>query len=296
MKNTFILGADIGGSHITTAIIDLKTSVILPGTLFRLPVDSHGTREEVLTVWYKALRAAVEAYQLTDICIGISIPGPFDYDNGISLIKDQDKYDALYGHNVKALLAEKFGMGENNIRLLNDAGAFLRGEIFAGAATGFKDVIGVTLGTGLGTSRCHHGLAEDANLWCSPFLDSIAEDYLSTRWFVKRYTELTGKKIIDVKALSKLVGKDRLSLQVFTEFGKNLGLFLAGFVQQEKPEAVILGGNISKASHLFLPETEKVLAQHNATVKIKIAKLGESAALMGAASCWHQEDPVIIQK
>jgi glucokinase len=47
MQNTFVLGADIGGFHVTAAMINLKSSTILPGSLFRRNIDSHGSQEAI---------------------------------------------------------------------------------------------------------------------------------------------------------------------------------------------------------------------------------------------------------
>jgi glucokinase len=290
MNNTLVLGADIGGSHITTAWVDLDTSRVLPGTMVRQQVNSHATTAEIIAVWSAALQQTALTRPMARKQIGMAMPGPFDYEQGICLIKGQDKYEALYGLNVKELLAAALEIEARDIRLQNDAGAFLRGEIFAGAAKGARDVIGVTLGTGLGTSRSHQGVAADANLWCLPFWDSIAEDYLSTRWFVKRYEALSGQKVADVKALAALVGREDQVRTIFAEFGQALGFFLAEFIRMDQPEVIVLGGNIAQAAGLFLPETEKVLALQSQKVPLKMATLGEEASLIGAASSWYWSD------
>lgn len=295
MNNNLVLGADIGGSHITTALIDLETSRILPGTMVRKQVNAHGTAAAIMAVWCAALQETVGTLTLAKKRIGIAMPGPFDYEQGICLIKGQDKYEALYELNVKDLLARAMGIDAGDIRLQNDAGAFLQGEIFGGAARGAADVVGVTLGTGLGTSRSHAGIAADANLWCLPFQDSIAEDYLSTRWFVQRYETLSGRKVADVKILAGRVGRDEVARAVFAEFGHTLGLFLTEFIRMDQPEVIVLGGNIAQAADLFLPETEKVLARQHHPVTLKLAALGEAAALIGAASCWHRQGAETVQ-
>jgi glucokinase len=132
-------------------------------------------------------------------------------------------------------------------------------------------------------------VAEDANLWCLPFRDSIAEDYLSTRWFVKRYETLTGQSVADVKALAERVDQDDQVRIIFAEFGQTLGFFLTEFIRLDQPEVIVLGGNIAQAADLFLPETQKVLALQPTRVELKLAALGEEAALIGAASSWHLE-------
>jgi glucokinase len=287
MNKTLVLGADIGGTHITTALIDLASSSILPGTMVRRQVNSHASAAEIISVWCAALQEAAGFRTLVPKRIGMAMPGPFDYEAGICLIQGQHKYEALYGLHIKDLLATAMGIETRDIRLQNDAGAFLRGEIFAGAAKGARDVIGVTLGTGLGTSRSHQGVAADANLWCLPFWDSIAEDYLSARWLVQRYATLSGRKVADVKALAALVSQDDKVRTIFAEFGQALGFFLAEFICLDQPEVIVVGGNIARAAELFLPETRKVLALQGTAVPLKLALLGEEASLIGAASCWQ---------
>jgi len=289
MNNSLILAADIGGTHITAAIIDLEKSVILPDTLVRKPVDSHQGAEEIIKIWSDVLLEAGALYNLPSLKIGLALPGPFDYIKGICQIKNQDKYEALYGLNVKELLARQLNISTQHIRMINDAGSFLQGEVFAGAAQGYAHAIGLTLGTGLGTSRFHETLAEDANLWCSPFLDGIAEDYLSSRWFIARYHELSGVKLPGVKELMALAESDVKVKMVFEEFGTNLGNFLVDFICRDKPAVIIMGGNIANAGHLFLDATKQVLTTHHKLIPIKQSVLGEKAILIGAANCWHKK-------
>jgi len=86
----------------------------------------------------------------------------------------------------------------------NDAGCFLQGEALGGAAKGFNDAIGLTIGTGIGTARFHKNVAEDADLWHASFRDGMTEDYISSRWFVKRYFEVSGNSVNNVKELAML--------------------------------------------------------------------------------------------
>ena len=68
--------------------------------------------------------------------------------------------------------------------MMNDASCFLKGEVFGGAAKGYNHVIGITLGTGLGSATFKNGVVYDGDLYYTPFKESTAEDYLSTRWFI----------------------------------------------------------------------------------------------------------------
>jgi glucokinase len=280
------LGIDIGGSHITAAVVDLESRSIIAGSTLRTAVDASLNAEEILNTWCKLIDSVHDRERLTEAYIGIAMPGPFDYEQGISLIKDQPKFQNLYQVNIRNEMAKRLKVEPANIRFINDAASFLQGEVFGGAARNKQKVIGLTLGTGLGASYCEDGVAVDAALWDSPFKDGIAEDYLSTRWFVARYKALTGNMVLGVKDLVDLGNEEMVKRQIFQEFGKHLGEFLIPFLEQQQLETVVLGGNISNAHHLFMSALLEQLKLTGRPVVIKIAELKEDASLIGAASCW----------
>lgn len=293
MSHQTVLGVDIGGSHITAALVDLETKSILPGTQTRAHVNAQGTVQEVMEAWGGVIEKALGTHLATHTKVGISMPGPFDYEKGICLFQNQHKYDCLYGLNVKALLAAQLKSKTDHIKLSNDAGCFLTGEVFGGAAKGATSAIGLTLGTGLGSATLQNGVAGDADLWRSPFKDGIAEDYLSTRAFVQAYKRLSGKKVKNVKELAAIYDHDNDVHAVFEAFAENLALFLAPYLRKLKPEVVIIGGNIANAWELFVPATVRNLANMDLYVPVKKAALAEEAALIGAASYWHDEQPAV---
>lgn len=292
MSNSIVMGVDIGGSHITAALVDLDSRAVLQHTWTRKNVDSHDDAERIIDAWSEAIKNAFEALKLSITKIGVGMPGPFDYDNGICFVKDQDKYESLYGLNVKKLLAEALGINTEQIRLMNDAACFLQGEAFGGAGKGFSRIIGLTLGTGLGSSVYVNNTATDADRWNMPFKGSIAEDYLSTRWFLKRYRELSGRLVVDVKELVFLAGTDPVASLIFEEFGRNLGEFLNEFIKIEMPEAVVLGGNIANAFGLFYQSLKKTIKEDYKKIPVFKAVLGEEAALIGASSLWHLTEEI----
>jgi glucokinase len=251
MSNT-VLGVDIGGSHITAALVDLETKVIVAGSEKREFVDSNGSAEEILSSWCTLI--------------------------------DQT-FKELYQMNLKEALAERLGMEPEGIVFINDAAAFLQGEVFGGAAMDFNPVLGLTLGTGLGAARSLDGEAHDAALWNSPFKDGIAEDYLSTRWFLNAYQKLTGEAVRGVKELTELQDSEEVVHALFQEFAGNLATFIRDKAQEIHATAVVLGGNISNANEYFLPALTRALQEKHSNLQIRIAELKEDAALIGAASC-----------
>lgn len=291
MEKPVALGVDIGGSHITAALVDLETRTIIQDSIKRSAVDSQANKETILTAWCEVINKAFSTLTNQIKCLGIAMPGPFDYEKGISLIKDQDKFKALYGVNIKEELSNRLKIETGNIHFINDAAGFLQGEVFGGAARGNANVLGLTLGTGLGSSYCEVGIAKDADLWNAPFFNGIAEDYLSTRWFVNRYHQLTGKTLAGVKELTALTSTDHFAIRVFMEFGSNLAKFLIPVIKKYNSDVVIIGGNISRAFAAFSPELIATLKGHDIHTTIKVTKLKEHAALIGAASCCELNFP-----
>lgn len=283
-----VLGIDIGGSHITVGCVDMNTQQVLKHTYFRNLVNSFGTAEEILQSWCLVIDKAFSMVDVSEKKIGIAVPGPFDYDAGISYIGGNKKYDSLYGLNIRELLAQKLNIPGENILFMNDAASFLQGEIFAGVAVNQHQVIGLTFGTGLGTAICKDGVVTDAGLWNSPLFDGIAEDYISTRWFLKYYFEKTDINVIDVKALDGVAATSGIARAVFRKFGDNVSVFLKAFIERENPQMIVLGGNISKASARFLPHLTNNLKKQGINTPIRVTKLGELAPLLGAASCWEK--------
>ena len=123
------LGIDIGGSHITAAMVDLESRSIIAGSTLRTAVDASLNAEEILNTWCALIDSVQGSAPGTEAHLGIAMPGPFDYDHGISLIKDQPKFQNLYQVNIKNELAKRLQVEPGNIRFINDAASFLQGEV-----------------------------------------------------------------------------------------------------------------------------------------------------------------------
>lgn len=280
-----VMGIDIGGSHITAALIDLDQKQIIDGTWVRDRINGRASTEEVIDSWSRSIHKVAEGYEGAFTNLHIAMPGPFAYKKGVSLIKNQDKYRSLYGKNIKDMLAAKLEISPSSINFMNDAACFLQGEVFTGSMNGYDHAIGLTLGTGLGTAEYVNGQARDADFWKMPFNKGIAEDYISTRWFIKRYFELSGEVIKDVRELVELhEGKPEFK-EIFAEFSQNLASFLYKFIRKKMPLASVIGGNIANAERFFLDDTRRNLAEMMGySFPVRKSLLNEKATLLGAAS------------
>lgn len=282
MNDTIVLGVDIGGSHITAALVNTSNGTILEGSMQREKIDSSAGAEDIIQAWTAVMNQSLR-FAVNSGKIAIAMPGPFDYQNGISYMKSMGKYDALYGMNVRNLLLSQLSGHISEICFINDAGCFLQGEVSHGPAAEYDEVVGFTLGTGFGSAVAKNGQALDADFWCHPFMGGICEDFFSSRWFVSTYNNYSGLRVNNVKELIFNVDLGGPLLQVFDEFSMNMGVFLTQLYKKHQYDCVVLGGNISNASTLFLPQLKYYLKTMAITAPVYISSKGETAALIGAA-------------
>jgi glucokinase len=276
-----IVGVDIGGSHISAGLLNDPLSGIADDTISRYPVNSRGTMDEILLAWTECIQSLNIS---EDTCLGIAMPAPFDYDKGISLILDQGKYRSLYQVNLKDELSQRLNIPTRNIAFINDAAAFLQGEAFAAGWPHEMRLMGITLGTGLGGSFKLGNLAEDGAFWSLPFKGGIAEDLISTSFFLKWAEDNFGVKVDGLKTLLSNPEMRTDTLRILQVFGQNLADLIVMQLKGRDIERIVIGGNMVKAADLFFPEMRRVLHEHQINTEIFISKLGEKAAMLGAAS------------
>ena len=297
--NRISIGADIGGSHITCRLFDLDKNRFVYNRKVRIPVNCHSSKDEILDGWTAAILKTAKGYNLEKLQgIGFAMPGPFDYPNGISWIKGVQKFDALYGVNIRLQMLTRLSLPENfPVRFQNDAVCFAIGESFQGHSAGFDRLLAITLGTGFGTTFINNhlpvagndGVPVDGFLYHIPFGNSIADDYFSTRWFLKEYQKITGKEISEVKTLAEMALSDKVAKEIFKTFGQNLGTFLSPWIKNFNAGCLVIGGNISAAYPLFGNEMVRVFKNNQLHAEVLISTLQEDAALIGSASLCDDE-------
>lgn len=293
MKKTFAIGIDIGGSHITSQLFNLENNSPLVETKIRMTMINQNSKNEILETWSECIKKSCFGYGFEKIAgIGFAMPGPFDYPGGIAWFKGVNKFENLFGVDVRNEMIKKLDLDQNfPIRFYNDASCFAIGETWMGEASAYKRVVALTLGTGFGSTFMEdgfpvgksEGVPYEGFLYNIPYKESIADDYFSTRWFLKEYKEKTGAEISDVKELAQTTGSDTVSLKLFRIFGENLGDFLTPWVRSFNAECVVLGGNISKSHVYFLDAVKEVFVKDGLETTILLSKLNETAALLGSA-------------
>ncbi len=286
------ISADIGGSHISTSAIDPETREFIADAGCELKVDNKASSEKIINSWAEALKITIDrAGGLKGI--GVAIPGPFDYFNGISKIRGVDKFDSLYDVNIEEALKNALGLDDTvPVRFINDATAFAIGEVWAGKAKNYQRTLAITLGTGFGSAFLERDIPvlegnrvpELGCVYHLPYKNGIADEYFSTRWFVNSFKERTGEEMPGVKEIADLAFEGRKdALELFETFGRNLGEFLAEWIIRFDAGILVIGGNIANAGDLFLKHLHDELKIRKSDVMIEFSELKEKAALLGAA-------------
>lgn len=289
----YAVGADVGGSHICSAVVDLQTGSMC-GAPLTSAVDSAAGACEILGAWAANIGQTIAASGIAAIRqVGLAFPGPFDYERGISLIAGVGKFDRLYGLDVTASLLPLLGScGVEELRYVNDASAFALGECLGGAAGDAERVVALTLGTGVGSGfvagrrLVTSGDEVPVNGWvyCLPFDGGIVDEAFSTRWVCGRYRELTSQTVAGAREVAQRCGADAAARQLFEEYGDRLARFAGPVAERFGAGVIVLGGNISRAYPHFGPALEHRLTAEGHRIEVRISTLADRAALTGAAS------------
>lgn len=337
----YALVYDVGGSHISAALCARGTYSLHGLTRAPLPDHESGTGHFSAASFVRLIHtlgetaanaAGIDRTSIAGACL--AMPGPFDYENGISHM--QHKLQSLLNFDLKSALATRFHWQPAQLRFVNDAAAFTLGESGAGAGKSYSRVVGLTLGTGIGAAFAienkiansppgnPEGVPVGGEMWNLPYNGATVEDFVSTRFLRHHYQELTGleAEVAEVAAiadcqddihcapLEELVrkqpppsfesteggatasprphsGAPARARQVFQDFGRHLGLALNQHAAAFRPEIVILGGGIARASALFLPATRKALTFET---KLAISTLMDEAPLAGAGVHWFSAE------
>ncbi len=308
MGTKYAIGADIGGSHISTVLVDMEKGSMVTESHAEQKVDNQASADEILNDWSAAIRKTMEHATDGELAgIGFAMPGPFDYQTGVALLKNVAKYESLYGINVGDELKKILDLPATMpFRYLNDAMLFAIGECWIGKASAYKNVVAITLGTGFGSAFLTNGVPvieggrvpKMGYVYNISYKNGIADDYFSTRWFVSEYAARTGVTCKGVKEIAERAATEAEAKKLFENFGHEIGIFLAPLLQTFEAGCLIIGGNVSGAYPLFGPSFENALKDQNVQVKIVISELMESAAMVGSArlldeNFWKEVEPLV---
>ena len=280
-----VLALDVGGTSVKTAVLDAACRP-LPNSFSRHAFRENTGPGETLAPLVSAVKmgralAAREGLRLT--AVGAAFPGPFDFTRGVSMMTH--KLTQLSGLPLGEILGK--AAGGLPVHFLHDSTAFILGEAYGGAAAGAASPACVLLGTGIGFAYMKGGSVRvgfdqrpHLILWNRPFLDGIAEDYVSRRAIRMRYAALAGlEDAPDVENIARLAFEgDAAALETFRRTGRHLAQILLPVLETLGCDRLVLGGQIARSASLFIGELREGLP-----VDVVGAAYPDDAALRGAA-------------
>ena len=272
------VGIDLGGTNfkagrVSDGIIHSETSN---------SVHRNSTASELLTSLFSTVDAVITK---NTTAIGVGVPGIVDPVAGV--IYDLMNLPVWKEVALKKILEDRYAVP---VFLNNDANCFAKGEHIYGVGKAFTDFVGLSIGTGLGMGviidhKLHNGLLCGAGeIGMVTYKDSIIEHYASSLFFERKFKA-------SAKEMSILSNQgDAIALEAYHEFGTHLGNAINNINYMIAPEAIVLGGSISKAAPHFeksMHETLKKFAFSKQTehLVITISQVKGIAILGAAALC-----------
>lgn len=281
MSSSKYLGVDIGGTKV-------QVGVVQDGELIRevrFETSASASKEQILAELVHHLAPLATA----DVAgIGIGVPGLVDEEEGI--VHNVQNIPSWREVHLKQHLARHF---DKPVYLTNDANAFAIGEKMYGQGQPYANMVGLALGTGLGAGiiinhQVYSGtLSSAGEFGMIPYLDKTLEDYCSGKFFGQR-THRAGAEWHTLAQQG-----DAEALAVYAEFGRHLGQALYIILYALSPEAIFLGGSVSRGYAFFrggLYESLGAFPFRQLTDRLVVApSLISNAAVLGAAALCHMK-------
>ena len=311
-KKDLIIGVDFGATFIKTGLLNIDGHIIKKSAFSSKGYASRDKLIDRIALEVNTIMAPAKSRVLG---LGVGVPGPVDYKRGV--IYNLTNVKGWRNVPLRDILKKKVGMP---VFIDNDANAACVGEARWGAGKGYKDIVCITLGSGVGTAvildgKIYRGrgysAAEMGHICidrngpkCNCGANGCIETFLGNSYIVKaavkdlkqgkrsvllkladgRYSNITPKLIDQAARMG-----DKFCTDIWKQAGENLGIGLTGIVNTFNPEIIIIGGGLSKAGELLFSsvrETVKGRAMKVFTsdLRIKRARFIEDAGTFGAAS------------
>jgi len=274
----YAVGVDVGGTKTEFVLVNEKAKIIKE-------IKYKTTRNKKLFI--KRITEGIGAVYDKDkniLGIGAGIPG---YSKDGKVVKAPN-LKIIEGINLKKIIKDKF---RKKVVIENDASCMALAECKFGAGKNVRNVVCLTLGTGLGSgviinkklyndSEIGHMTINEDGFKCSCGNIGCLEEYVSVR-AIKRLSRKSfpGKSIVELEKLARKGNKK--AIEIYEEVGYHLGTGLVNVINTLNPDVILIGGGLSKAGSLILNKARwevKKRAYFKGT-KIKLAKLKSSGAI-----------------
>lgn len=303
----YVFGADIGGTTVKLGLFDVKGILL---EKWEIPTRTEENGSHILPDVADSIKAKMNEKRMEaeDVAgVGVGAPGPID-SAGVVHKAVNLGWDTF---SIKVTLEEILHVP---VMAGNDANVAALGEMWKGGGQGSKDLIVVTLGTGVGGGIIidgkmltgavgaggeigHIHVEDNETEHCGCGNVGCLEQYASatgiTRLANRKLKEsskdsiLRGQEVSAKTVFDAVKEKDELAMEVAEEFGRYLGNGLAVVADVVNPEAIVIGGGVSKAGEVLMdyikPYYEKNVFHGSRDVKFSLATLGNDAGIYGAA-------------
>ncbi|MBK9740667.1 MAG: ROK family glucokinase [Actinobacteria bacterium] len=306
------IGVDIGGTKILAGIVTDEGDVV---STARRPTPRNDAND-VLDLVAEVVNELVESTPEPIVGVGLGVAGLVDADRSRVYFAPNLRWSQV---PVRALLEASTGLP---VVVENDGNVAAWGEYVYGAGRGVRDLILVTVGTGIGGGividgalfRGAHGVAGEIGHInavpdgrpCGCGRNGCLEQYASGNALVREARLLAAERRSEAGALLALgdgtpegvqgvhvteaaKAGDPVATEAFSVVGTWLGRGLADLAATLDPEVFVIGGGVSDAGDLLLASARQTLAdkligqQNRPAPLVRVAELTNSAGLVGAA-------------
>lgn len=277
-----VVGVTFGGKDLHVARLD--NGVIAQSV--HKNINNRETEEVILS---EIISAIGEVINDTVTGIGVGMPSLVDVEKGI--VYKPTNIPSWRKVHLKDILEEKF---EQPTYVNNDANCFVLGEKYFGLAKNYDDVVGITIGTGLGVGivingRLYSGRNAGAGEFCSiPYREHDYEYYVSAKYFEEKYG------IENNVLFNRAKRKDKIALAIYEYFGYDLGNTIKTILYALDPEVIVVGGKLAEAYEFYEESMLKTISTFNYQNTIESLKVFKSEdkniSIYGAAALCFEND------
>ncbi len=303
----YVFGVDIGGTTVKLGLFNVEGELL---EKWEIPTRTQENGSLILPDIARSIEEKISEKQIAraDVAgVGAGAPGPIDSEGVVHKAVNLG-WDVF---SIRKTLEELVNLP---VMAGNDANVAALGEMWKGGGQGSKDLVMVTLGTGVGGGIITNGRVltgaggaggeighihvndseeESCNCGNKGCLEQYASATGITRLATRKLAESSSESLlrqgeVSAKTVFDAVKRgDALAMEVAEEFGKYLGDGLSVIAGVVNPDTIVLGGGVSKAGEVLIdyvkPHYQKNVFHGSRDARFVLATLGNDAGIYGAA-------------
>jgi len=321
--NQHVLATDLGGTNIRVALVDQLGNISYRNSTETLSDRGIG---DVINRWTDALKHVMDSVDTKAVIgLGVAFASPIDHQTGV--VYNPPHLSNWDGFSPKSILEQNLSM---DVTIGNDASLAVFGEYLYGAGRGFKNMVLLTIGTGIGGGivmngevyvghrgfageighividkngpLCDCGVRGCLQSMCSgTAISRIANEMLtSEKCTILRDDGCDNQLPVTAQMVVKAArAGDGFATTILDKVARNLGIGIAGLIQIFDPEIIIIGGGISSEFDLLhsgiLKSVDMNIYPHlRGVVPVVKAERGDDAGMLGAAALMFRDKGIEI--